>query len=363
MPNFLEVAMNLAQQQAQKKKMVADAELASIGAQYAPENFATENALRRMQTKRIPYEIAEMQAKTQAIPSQIEQQLAEAAYKRLQAKMLPWELAIKQGNLDVDRVRYSPEAIRALINYRNAATKRMPIATLSNAGKMAAEQYYIDKGLAPTGLPWKTLINQDLGEEDGLPTEGEFDDEAAKNAASLYRARNLKGSYTANLLNQKENADLIETTFGQIDPKILGQYAGMKGWVKLKNDRFQSAKGNPPPEFLQYNTMVNTTIPMLANQIRRFTKDSVLAPVYERYLKEITNHDAWYENPQTVAAQFEQLKNLFESEFQVPLSYLMDAERYQKPPQSVLRNSQKQQQRKPSKAEIEAEMKRRGLSK
>src|SRR5574337_63387 len=146
MPTPFEIAQAMALQQTQKRKMAADAELSSIQAQYAPENFMTENALKRGQLAKIP--------------SEIESSLAQAALNRGKVQYMTWEYAIKQGNLDVDRTRFSPDSVRSMINYRNSMANTLPFRSLSNAGKMAIEGYYLDNNLSPAGVPWPDIGSQ-----------------------------------------------------------------------------------------------------------------------------------------------------------------------------------------------------------
>src|SRR5574337_902037 len=136
MPTPFEIAQAMALQQVQKRKTMADAELANTEARYKPANYAAENALKQAKTSLIPYEMANYQSLV--------------GYRNMLNQYMPTDYAIKAGNLrarqeqlDFDKRNYGSTFGKALNDF-----ERIKQAYGENSPQAKSFQDYIDKEAA-----------------------------------------------------------------------------------------------------------------------------------------------------------------------------------------------------------------------
>lgn len=351
MPSFFEVARNLAAQDAQANKIKIENALNQEMLPYAADKARLGNDLMRGQISEFPYINALRKAQTGAIPSEIEARLAQAALARMQAQYVPLEYGLKSEKLGIDKIRYSPEAIQSLIDYRNSLIATAPQRALSGYGKQILEQDLTESGLAPTGNAWPSqMMSQGtmipyrpsvmngapqqapMGQPspglpppgmppmNGVPADGRplpITTNAVQDSANNYRNKNFKSATDPQLRAQLLAATNVEKTLQYIDPKILGRYAGVKGKGDLAKDKLLSllpgGEHLVSPEFNDYNTMVNIAVKMLSAQMLRFNKDSVQPAVQEKY-NFVANPNSWYNSPELTIKNYNELVDIMNNE-------------------------------------------------
>jgi hypothetical protein len=129
-----------------------------------------------------------------------------------------------------------------------------------------------------------------------------------------YEAAIAKQTTDAAVRNKIPYAENVKITMDSIDPKILTQFSGIKGHFKLAKEMWNASKGNPSPEYLEYQKNV-TSADTLKKQLRQFWGDSI-QPTATEQIGKLTNPSTWLKDPAVAEQQFNQLKKITDQELQ-----------------------------------------------
>jgi hypothetical protein len=127
-----------------------------------------------------------------------------------------------------------------------------------------------------------------------------------------YEKAIAKQTTDAAVRNKIPYAENVKITMDSIDPKILTQFSGLKGHFKLAKELWNMSKGNPSPEYLEYQKNV-TSADTLKKQLRQFWGESIQPSATEQIGK-LTNPSTWLKDPAVAEQQFNQLKKITEQE-------------------------------------------------
>jgi hypothetical protein len=109
-------------------------------------------------------------------------------------------------------------------------------------------------------------------------------------------------------------ANAITKTLDTIPVDSLEHYAGGSGRVNLMEDRLGNFLGQKTsPQYNDYQSFMNTTMPFLKGQITKFYGGSV-QPAAQRELDILGNPTNWKSNPGIVRSSLKKLQDLFNSE-------------------------------------------------
>jgi hypothetical protein len=328
--------------------------LSQIDVQYAPQQYQAEIGLKNAQASEFP--------------SKIQLNKAQAAHYPFLNM-----LNAAQANLTkAQMAEYSPEMIElskrakiAQMNYQMALTNSMPLRYTTNMGKELMEQKNVEGGLSPTGLPWgvgqqNVLYNpatdqqpinslnapqqmqapnaQNLLSQIGTPglanTPTNFNSlaqapynqqpyqaptlappggKSPQDISNQYSLKTLKETTDTKARERNLFATNIEKTIGFIKPEILASYSGVKGKLKFEKDRLNATMGEVSPEYMEYNNMIHTTIPLLSEQVRQFYGASIQPSMIEK-LEQFGRPDFWLTNPDVALSQFKSFEKILEAE-------------------------------------------------
>lgn len=243
---------------------------------------------------------------------------AKEALERLQSQYIPTKysqeaqrLGIAQGNLDIAKQRFSPEQLKALLDWRNAQTQNAPKRGLTAFGKGILEQQALEQGRSPLGQP----LNASQEERQQLINQ--------------YKLKRVKDTTDSALRQAFPQIQSIDKTLESINLPNVAQYYGYGGRKKaLKDFAYSQKTGITPPEYKDYRYFMNTAGPSLAAQMRQFLKDSV-TPGAQEHLREIIFPSKWMNNPEMAFEQFQNLKKLFDIEKSTRIEAANNPEIYQ----------------------------------
>jgi hypothetical protein len=254
-----------------------------------------------------------------------------------------------QAYADTLRAQLEAQGLPSLMAYRNSMAGYLPSRNLTPQGRSALEESRIASGLAPTGQPWGQAA-QPMPQVSGqLPLSQEQIAQLQKlflgspqnqnNSQQLQQAQqnalnqnpNINGPNPQDLINQyeltrlKQSTDTdtrkknlyatnIEKTLDTIDPNIISQYSGISGKAKLAQDTMLATRGQAPQDYQEYQSLVNTKIPMLTSQIRQFYGDSIQPSVRE-HLQALGNTSTW-QDPAIALKRYNDLTKILGTEMQ-----------------------------------------------
>jgi hypothetical protein len=104
----------------------------------------------------------------------------------------------------------------------------------------------------------------------------------------------------------------IDVTLGNIDPKALTQFSGVKGAAQLLKERLLDQQGNTTPQYKAYQDSL-TNARLLAKQVRQFYGDSI-TPGVQKGLSDLTNPSTWLNSPEIAMRNFNSFAKTLKSE-------------------------------------------------
>ncbi len=173
------------------------------------------------------------------------------------------------------------------------STKKNENSNLPEGTTKVGEQYY-DKEGNPI-YPEKTPIQQ------------------------AYEKKIAKDTTDAFVRNKLPYAEMVETTFDNLNPEDLTTFSGPKGTVEWGIESVKAGLGTPSERFIKWNDAVNTAS-ALSKQLRQFWGDSIQPTAVER-IDALTNPSAWYKDPKVAMSQLNQLKKITDQELSVFRKY------------------------------------------
>lgn len=259
-----------------------------INNQYLPQSLQSQIGLRNAQA-------ADQYANASAAPSRIGLNQAQALLANKHAELLPQEMQMKLA---------MSNPTNQMMRYGSANIKEMLVKNM------------IEKGIdpfSPQGLSQLQQAGVNAQDAQAIMQGQQATPQMRKNA-NLLDMSLQKRNTPAQVLNRNLFATNIEKTLNTIDPSVIEYYSGANGKAQLAKDATLAATGNAPPEYLEYQSMVKTKIPMLTSQIRQFYGDSIQPSVRE-HLESLANTSTW-QDPKVAAKRFNDLTNILGSELQ-----------------------------------------------
>ena len=122
----------------------------------------------------------------------------------------------------------------------------------------------------------------------------------------------LKKTTTANIMNQRQYAGILDNLFNRADPLIpsVAKYAGFKGKTQKGLNAFASASGASSPDYQNYLMFTRTIAPVVANEMRR-TLGGQASDKEKETMDAIVNPAYWDSNPATAMKQWNFLVNTY----------------------------------------------------
>jgi hypothetical protein len=333
--------------------------LSKIDVQYNPRRYESDIGLKNAQASEYPSKIQLNKAQASHYPYLNMLNAAQAGLTRAQM------------------AEYTPEMIDlmkrskiAQMNYQMALTNSMPLRYTSPIAKELIEQKNVESGVSPTGLPWgmgnlnalngqmpqgaaggqapnslisptqmpapnaqnilsqmgspnlantpvpqnfNSLVQQPYQQSGMIPNSAPPGGKSSQDISNQYSLKTLKDTTDTKARERNLFATNIEKTISFIDPKILASYSGPKGKLKFENDRIGATMGQVSPEYMEYNNMINTTIPLLSEQVRQFYGASIQPSMIEK-LEQFGRPDYWLTNPDVALSQFKSFEKILEAE-------------------------------------------------
>lgn len=320
---------------------------AKIENQNAPALNALKNALMSGQ-------INKLNITNQLLPETLQSQ---NLLRQMQAQAMPQRLALQQGRLDLDRERFSPEQLQALLDWRKSNAATAPLRALTATGKGIMEQSNIESGLMPTGqssgqseaqgVPNNALL-QALYSSSGVNQADQPSINMRQPGSNLPDTpENLSGQY--GLLRQKQVTDVdtrrrnlfatnIEKTADNIDPNVIAYYSGPEGKARLAKDAALGVS-KASPQYKEYISIVDRKIPLLAGQIRQFYGESI-QPSMREHLEQIIDPRTW-QDPEIGLQGYRDIMSLMQNEMQTYRDALRSPAVYQGKSQSSAKSQSK----------------------
>jgi len=329
----------------------------------------------------------------QSLQAKMALQQAQAMYNQAHAQNLPLANQLGWARLTLDQQKYNPEYLQN----RNALMKMQtehPERYASPFGKEQIEQARTIAGLLPTGMPadinslrtngalpapapmpasMAPFMNQQYANTATgapIPASQWAPGQAPINALTQQAPQPIPAQQVQQMANQyamklqKSSTDVdtrkrnlyatnIEKTLSTIDPSVIAYYSGAQGKTRLAQDSALAAMGKAPPQYMEYQSVAQTKIPLLTSQVRQFYGDSIQPSVRE-HLEALANTSTW-KDPAVAMKRFNDFTNILGSEMQTYRQALQGTGVYQgksaMPSQATPAISQ---------ADAIAELKRRG---
>lgn len=221
------------------------------------------------------------------------------------------------------------QARQSLIGYRDILNQTAGVRNSTTLGKTIAEAH--GEGAQDILKRNQSGRRQGQGADSGMvydengdnvrATDEQVDQAVDRATGSNARTPEEKEAYERSLNKQTSDtqtrttllrAENLDKTRQSINKEDLTRYSGPKGSLKWLGESFQSFKGNPSKQYLDYQKAVNSAS-LMADQMRQFYGDSIQPSAMER-LRELSNPSAWYKDPKVAQAQFDQLNSILNSE-------------------------------------------------
>jgi hypothetical protein len=318
-----------------------------------------QSLMQELQRQQAQQSIQKLQTENQYLPM-LNMLKAQGLQAKSEMDTSHTRLYKNQADAEPDRARAYIENQRANANYRNTqpglASQKLDMekkkwdilkdyyarAGLTQLGKSIQEQGNLGKNgggsnSAPTqGIQPPVDANGNITEPVPVPQapngapQMQLDPAQVKKLQGLYDLKMQKDTTDADARKRNLYATNVEITRSSIDPKIISTYSGAAGKRKLAQDTLLAAAGKAPPEYQEYQSIINTKIPLLTSQVRQFYGDSIQPSVRE-HLEGLANTSTW-KDPNLALKRFNDFSKILDQEMSTYRRALKNTDVYQGKP-------------------------------
>jgi hypothetical protein len=275
-----------AQEELQQKKLLNA--LQAIENQYAPETFASKNALNRASA-----EHQRASAQYAGLPSGA---MGNAARLHMMEQRLGEDHPLVNALRSIQELEQDNEASR--LRNRDMLTETADKRYATSTGKKTHEEADVEAGFMPGTM---------------------YSDNPVM--ISPEKQRELLGQYAAQRRNESSDqasrqkalfAENMDLTMSQIDVDKLVKYSGLMGGLNKKLEQGKSLTGKESEDYKQYQENLART-EILADQVRSYFGTSI-APSMMTKLENLTNPSSWARSPDAAKRNYLALEKLLKAE-------------------------------------------------